>query len=228
MPLETASAERYRTKKGAQTRNEILAVAVEIASSEGLEGLTIGRLAAAVGMSKAGVFAHFGSKEELQLAAVDHAAKIFEERVVSPALAKREGIERLAEMMTLWGEYVDHDSFCGGCFFAAAAFEFDGRPGGVRDRVAELTKVWRDQLKAEAGAGVRLGEIDGACAPAQLAFELHAYMFEANWAKQLLGEADAFAHVRKAVSDRLRSVATPLGLERLLQAVERGGIDDGE
>src|SRR6516164_4384248 len=122
----------YRAVKAARTRQEILALAADIASAEGLEGLSIGRLAAELRMSKTGVFAHFGSKEQLQLATVETAKQIFFERVVVPALASPRGLPRLKAMLEHWLGYVEGVVFRGGCFFAAASAEFDSRPGAVR------------------------------------------------------------------------------------------------
>src|SRR5215467_5071568 len=113
----------YRAAKATRTRHEILEVAAGIASAEGLEGLSIGRLATELRMSKTGIFAHFGSKEELQLATVDFAKDVFLERVVKPALASPPGLRRLTAMLSGWLTYVAQNVFRGGCFFAAASLE---------------------------------------------------------------------------------------------------------
>src|SRR5262249_38739798 len=117
--------------KGARTRDSILRVAVNLASVEGLEGLTIGRLADELKMSKSGLFAHFGSKEDLQLATVEMARRIFVEHVVQPALAEPEGMPRLWALCNGWLSHVENHVFQGGCFFTAASFEFDSRSGPV-------------------------------------------------------------------------------------------------
>ena len=132
----------YHTDQAANTRREILQLAVDIASAEGLEGLSIGRLATELQMSKTGIFAHFGSKEQLQLATVETARQIFLERVVQPALQKPRGTPRLKGLLENWLGYVETIVFRGGCFFAAASAEFDSRPGAVRDQIATLTKAW--------------------------------------------------------------------------------------
>jgi AcrR family transcriptional regulator len=128
----------YHTDQATETRREILRVAVDLASAEGLEGLSMGRLADELHMSKTGIFAHFGSKEQLQLATVDAAKQIFLEQVVQPALQSPRGIPRLKAMLENWLGYVESIVFRGGCFFAAASAEFDSRPGSVRDRIAEF------------------------------------------------------------------------------------------
>src|SRR5229473_5485518 len=140
----------YHTDQATETRRKILQVAVDIASAEGLEGLSIGRLAAELRMSKTGIFAHFGSKEQLQLATVETAKQIFLEQVVQPALQSTRGIRRLKGMLENWLGYVERIVFRGGCFFAAASAEFDSRPGKVRDEIASLTKAWLMALEAEA------------------------------------------------------------------------------
>jgi len=120
---------RRRTAHGKQTHQTILRTAVDVASVEGLEGLSIGRLATELGMSKSGLFAHFGSKEELQLAAIDTAVEIYATEVVQPAMAVEPGLARLQALMEAWLSYGERKVFRGGCFFAAIAVEFDGRPG---------------------------------------------------------------------------------------------------
>src|SRR5215469_13689070 len=193
----------YRAAKAVKTRQEILALAADLASAEGLEGLTIGRLAAELRMSKTGIFAHFGSKEELQLATVNWAKEVFLEQVVKPAQAKPRGLKRLQAMLTSWLKYVEHGVFRGGCFFAAASLEFDSRPGRVRNDVAELTKAWMNALRNEITHAKAQKEIAPSTLPAQLAFELHAYVQEANWAYKLYGDRSAFALSRRAITDRI-------------------------
>src|SRR5215469_13204719 len=123
-PAKPARA-KPRAPKGERTRESILRVAVNLASLEGLEGLTIGRLADELDMSKSGLFAHFGSKEELQLATVEMARQIFVEHVIKPALEKPEGMERLLKLCQGWLAHVEGRVFKGGCFFTAASLEFD-------------------------------------------------------------------------------------------------------
>lgn len=178
-----------------------------MASAEGLEGLTIGRLAAELRMSKTGIFAHFGSKEELQLATVNRAKEVFLEQVVKPSLAEPPGLKRLQAMLTSWLDYVERSVFRGGCFFAAASLEFDSRPGRVRDHVAALTKAWMDALRNEIARAKAQEEIAPGTVPAQVAFELHAYVQEANWAYKLYGDRSAFSRARRAITDRVRSAS---------------------
>jgi AcrR family transcriptional regulator len=173
-------------------REAILERAVEVASEEGLEGLTIGRLSSELGLSKSGLFGHFGSKEELQLAAVDAAGAIFFDEVVKPALKEPEGALRLRAYCDGWVGYLERKVFSGGCFFAAAAAEFDGRPGPVRDRLRDGQGAWLAELEKQAG----LAGVDD---PGQLVFEVHALVQGANARYQLFDEADAFARARRAI-----------------------------
>jgi AcrR family transcriptional regulator len=197
----------YHTDQATHTRSEILRTAVDIASAEGLEGLSIGRLAAELQMSKTGVFAHFGSKEQLQLATVKTAKQVFLERVVQPALQKPRGILRLEAMLENWLGYVEKIVFRGGCFFAAASAEFDSRPGAVRDQIARLTKAWMIALQDEISFAQSQKEIHASVKPAQLAFELHAYVQEANWAFKLFDDKSAFRLARRAIADRIAAVS---------------------
>jgi len=197
----------YRSPQATETRHEILRTAADIASAEGLENLSIGRLATELNMSKTGVFAHFGSKQHLQLATVDAARQIFMEQVVKPALASPRGVKRLRSMLHSWISYVEGVVFRGGCFFAAASAEFDSRPGPVRDEIAGLTKEWLLAIQQEITFARSAKEIDAAIDPVQLAFELHAYVQEANWAFKLFNDKSAFTLARRAIARQIRLAA---------------------
>jgi|SRR5438477_4841335 len=198
----------YHTDQATETRREILQFAVDIASAEGLEGLSIGRLATELKMSKTGIFAHFGSKEQLQLATVEAAGQIFLEKVVQPALKSPRGLPRLKAILEHWLEYVERVVFRGGCFFAAASAEFDSRPGAVRDQIAELTNAWMLGLREEIAFAQSKKEIRASLKPAQLAFELHAYVQEANWAFKLFDDRSAFLLARCAITDQLAAASS--------------------
>ena len=206
--------QRAREDRGEKTRQDILDAAVHIASAEGLEGLTIGRLADELHLSKSGLFAHFGSKEELQLAVVRKARDIFVREVVDRAFKRERGIVRLLAMLDEWLAYVGRSVFRGGCFFMASAIEFDSRPGKVRDLIAELSRSWLDAIESEARYAQALGQLDTRIDTAQLAFELHALGHEANWYYNLFQDRRAFERARAGVLDRLRQGVTPalLGL----------------
>ncbi|HXM36539.1 MAG TPA: TetR/AcrR family transcriptional regulator [Pyrinomonadaceae bacterium] len=197
--------------KGERTRQAILETAVDIASVEGLEGLTIGQLATKLSMSKSGLFAHFGSKEDLQLATVDAARSIFIRAVIRPTFEAERGLSRLWKLCDIWLAYVGGGVFRGGCFFAAAAAEFDSRPGPVRDRIAAIMKEWLATLGRVVADAQHDGQFDRSVDPAQLAFEINALELAANWAFQLYGDKQAFARARAATLERLHRHATPSG-----------------
>src|SRR5271170_2654060 len=118
---------RHTTSHGARTRDTILRAAADLASVEGLDGLSIGRLATELAMSKSGLFAHFGSKEDLQLATIEEARQRYVQQVIAPALAAGTGITRLSALCEAFLSYIERRVFPGGCFFAAAVAEFDGK-----------------------------------------------------------------------------------------------------
>jgi len=159
-------------------------------------------------MSKTGIFAHFGSKEQLQLATVETAKQIFLEKVVHPALKSPRGLPRLKAMLEHWLGHVERIVFRGGCFFAAASAEFDSRPGVVRDQIAELTKAWMVGLLEEIAFAQSKKEIQSSIKPVQLAFELHSYVQEANWAFKLFNDKSAFLLARRAIADRLAAASS--------------------
>ncbi|HEV7902205.1 MAG TPA: TetR/AcrR family transcriptional regulator [Pyrinomonadaceae bacterium] len=217
MTAGQGNAAKARKARGDRTRQAILEVAVDVASAEGLEGLTIGRLAAELSMSKSGLFAHFGSKEELQLATVEAARDIFIREVIRPSFESGKGLARLWKLCDVWLAYVRGEVFRGGCFFAAAAAEFDGRPGPVRDRVAGIRKEWLATLRASISEAREAGQLNADADPAQLAFELNALEMGANWAFQLYGDRQAFSRARDAILERLRRHSTTSGLLLLPQ-----------
>ncbi|HEU5253978.1 MAG TPA: TetR/AcrR family transcriptional regulator [Solirubrobacterales bacterium] len=181
------------TQKGASTRASILDRAVDLASAEGLEGLTIGRLAAELQMSKSGLFAHFGSKQELQLATVEAAAARFRARVIAPALELPDGAPRLRAMAE---RYLDQlQDYSGGCFFAATSAEYDDRPGPVRDAIAASLEAWLRELERQA-------RIAGVDRPERFAFQLYSLVMGANSRYRLSGRAAVFDYAREAI-DRL-------------------------
>ena len=215
MDLTISSRPERQIPRGERTRQEILRTAVDLASAEGLEGLTIGRLARELKMSKSGLFAHFGSKEELQLAALDVARAIFVTEVVEPAAVAERGLARLQAMLEAWLSYVERSVFRGGCFFFAVSAEMDDRPGPVRDLVAELTKAWLDALEDEIRQAQALGQLHPRSDAALLAFQVHAFAQEANWTFRLHGDEHAFDRARAAARQCLTIAATPAGLRLL-------------
>jgi AcrR family transcriptional regulator len=187
------------------TRQQIVENAVALGSLEGLESLSFGRVAEAVSLSKSGVARHFSTKEELQLAALAAARRRFRQEVWEPVADRRPGLERLRAVMASWLAYLQSCPLPGGCLVTAAATEFDGRPGPVRDAVVEDSALWHTVLEREVEVAVRAGELPPSTDPEQLAFELRGLALATNQAAQL--------HADGAAADRGR-----LAVERLLSA----------
>jgi AcrR family transcriptional regulator len=198
---------RRQRSDGQRSRAAILREAARLATVEGLDGLSLSRLAEAVGMSKSGLFAHFGSKEELQLATVDAARAIFEELVVEPAGEMRAGVPRLRAYTQLFLAHVEEGVFPGGCFFISAVGELDARPGPVRDDAMAYSEHWLGLLAGEVAAGQAAGELDPDADPSQIAFELHAFMVLGNMQFVASGSPAALDAVRRAVEARLAALA---------------------
>lgn len=195
--------------KGALTRQAILQEAMDLASVKGLEGLAISSLAEATGLSKSGLFAHFGSKEELQLATVQAARAVFKEQVFALALAAPRGLKRLCAVLAAWMDYAEREMFRGGCFFAAVSVEFDSRPGPVKDLVAACMGDWRDSLARLVAEAKDSGELSRSADADQLAFEFGALALGANGAFQLHRDHRSFAMARRAIKERLKVFAAP-------------------
>jgi AcrR family transcriptional regulator len=209
-----------RKVKGDRRRRAILTAAVNVASVEGLEGLSIGRLATELDMSKSGLFAHFGSKEELQISTVRAAAAIFGHRVIVPAEERFEpGIARLRGMLDNWLDYMERGIFAGGCFFANATIEMDGRPGPVRDCVAQQMTRWSTLLAGYARDAIERGELRDDTDPEQLAFELDALGIAVNSGWQLHSDVSVFERGHNAIRRRLEADATEAGRAALAQPV---------
>ncbi len=192
--------------KGQRTRQAILDRAASLATEEGLETVSIGRLAEATGMSKSGLFAHFGSKEELQLATVDHAASVFVEEVIAPAREAPKGIARVWALCDHMIGYSERQVFPGGCFFASAAFEFNHRPGPVRDHIRDNLGSWMSYLEHAIEQAQDLGELDRGVPASELAFELDALAQAANGQYQLFRDDTVFDRSRRAIRGRLESL----------------------
>jgi AcrR family transcriptional regulator len=207
---------RRATSHGARTRTAILQTAADLASVDGLDGLSIGRLATELAMSKSGLFAHFGSKEELQLATIEEARQRYAQEVIEPARAAGSGITRLYALCEAFLSYLERAVFPGGCFFASAMAEFDGKaPGPVRDRIAQCQDQWMGTLEHATREGQERGELRTGSDPRQLAFELEAALLSANWYYHLFNDATYFDRARRAVRACLASEATPAGLHLL-------------
>ncbi|MFB7763392.1 MULTISPECIES: TetR/AcrR family transcriptional regulator [Streptomyces] len=196
-----------RVERGNATRRLVLRRTMEVASVEGLGGLSIGRIAGELGLSKSGVFALFGSKEELQLATVRAARSVFVKAIVQPVLEMPEGVARVLRLCDGYLEYSRGRVFPGGCFFLAVATEFAAREGAVRDAVALARQEW-DQLITDALTAARAaGELRADTDAAQLGFELVALLDMANTTSALLGDETGYERAAAAVRGRLRAAA---------------------
>ena len=199
---------RRRRSDGERSRNAILREAAQLATVEGIEGLSISRLAEAVGMSKSGLIAHFGSKEELQLATIETASAIFTEQVLKPAWLVPTGLERLKQLAENFLRHVEDNVFPGGCFFASVAAEMDTHPGPVRDLAVQASEDWLRQLDTAVRAAQAKGEIDPSEDAAQLAFELNSYLLLANAQFVASQDSTPIERARRALVNRL-STAVP-------------------
>jgi AcrR family transcriptional regulator len=194
---------------GERSRTAILQVAARLATVDGINGLSIGRLADAVGMSKSGVIAHFGSKEGLQLATVDAANDLFVKHVIAPGSAGATGLDRLRLLGEHFLQHVERRVFPGGCFFASVTAEMDTQAGPVRDRVVEVENDFFERL----ATAVRDAQAEGALDPAedavQLSFELAAYMFLANAQWVVAQDGAPIDRARHAIERRIGAATTP-------------------
>jgi AcrR family transcriptional regulator len=192
--------------KGQRTRNSILEVAAALATEEGLDPLSIGRLAEATGMSKSGLFAHFGSKEELQLATVEYAAKLFVAEVIDPARSAPNGMARIWALCDHMIGYSERQVFPGGCFFAATSFEYNNRPGPVRDRIEEMIRSWLSYLEHAVEQAQEAGELDPNASAREISFQLDAFAQASNAQYQLFRDPQVFDDARRAIQERLESL----------------------
>jgi AcrR family transcriptional regulator len=188
---------------GIHSRETILNAAARLATVEGLEGMSIGRLAEYIGMSKSGLYAHFGSKEELQLATVERANEIFQREVIRPTEGIAGPLERLQALCNQFLDHLARDVFPGGCFFISAVTEFDTRPGAVRDLVKETTDAWVAMFTALLSEAQSRGVISEDVDPGQLAWELDSYLVMANLGWVLSREPLPLQRAREAIQARL-------------------------
>ena len=184
----------------AGSRAQTLAAAVQLASVVGLEGLTIGRLAEHLGMTKSGLVGRFGSKEQLQLATLDQAAAMFRRTVYEPASAASPGLARLNAICDAWVAYLARPPFTGGCFLTTAMVEFDARPGPVNEAVRELMRRWLAVLEREAITAIENGELPGEINPKDVAFTINALAVGANCDFQLNRNRASLKRVRRAMA----------------------------
>ena len=207
MPAKATTRQPRRPRSdGERTRAAILREAARLATVEGLDGLSLGRLADAVGMSKSGLFAHFRSKEELQLATVEAANAIFDELVIEPAQEAPAGAARLHAYVEGFLDHVEEGVFPGGCFFISAMSELDTHPGPVRDGALAFAQRWLGLLAEQVAAAQAAGKLDRAANPDQVAFELNSFMVLGNMQFVASGDPMALERVRQAVDTRLAAL----------------------
>ncbi|MEU0068194.1 TetR family transcriptional regulator [Streptomyces sp. NPDC006332] len=197
-----------RVERGNRTRQAVLRRAVDLASVEGLEALSLGRLAGDLGLSKSGVFALFGSKQELQLATIQEASRIYVTEVLEPAATPAPGVARVWRLCEAWLDYSQRRVFPGGCFFYGAIAEFDAREGPVHDALVAAQRSWVTLVEGCSEEARRVGELRADTDAGQLAFELVALMEAANALSVLHGEAGAYRRARLGIAARLRLAAT--------------------
>jgi AcrR family transcriptional regulator len=203
--MATEPARKRRTRSdGERSYRAILDAAARLATLEGLEGLSIARVAGEIGMSKSGLFSHFDSKQDLQLATIATAEAIYAAEVVEPAMEVPEGRERLEELCERYLSYVGRGVFPGGCFFASTAAEWDTRPGPIRDRVRAVMAGWDELLHANIGAAQRHGQLPPDLDVDQLVFEINALLHEANGHYLLFRDPATLDRARQAIGDRFR------------------------
>ncbi|MFL5925326.1 MAG: TetR family transcriptional regulator C-terminal domain-containing protein [Gaiellaceae bacterium] len=197
------STNRRQRSDGLRSRQTILRAAASLATVDGLEGISIGNLAAHIGMSKSGLYAHFGSKEELQLATVETAEEIFDAEVVAPTTSIADPLERLQGLAESFIAHLERRVFPGGCFFASVETEFDTHPGPVKDRIAAIQQGWSRLLQRLIAEAQAAGQLTADGNPVQLAFELDSYLLMGN-TLFVLHDAPAYLQqARAAIARRL-------------------------
>ncbi len=202
--MATSRTRKRRTRAdGERSYQLIVNAAARLATIEGLEGLSIGRLADEIGMSKSGLYAHFDSKQDLQLAAIDAAEAIYTSEVVTPAMQAPAGSKRLESLCERYLSYVERGVFPGGCFFAATAAEWDSRRGPIRDRVRTVLDGWTQLLETNLSEAQQQGDLQQDTDLRQIAFEINALLHEANGHYLLFRDDAALERARNAIQHRL-------------------------
>ncbi len=197
--------QRRRRSDGEQSHAAILEEAARLATVEGIDGLSLARLADAVGMSKSGLFAHFKSKEELQLATVEAASAVFAQQVTQPASQAATALARVRSLVERYLAYLEVETFPGGCFFASTLAEMDMQPGPVRDRLVAFLGEWLGQIETAVRDAQAEGAIDAEEEPAQLTFEIEAALLLANAQFIVMRTPEPIHRARRAINRRLAS-----------------------
>lgn len=197
-----------RIARGDRTRAAVLDTAIALATEAGLDGLSLGQLADRLGVSKSGLFAHWRSKEELQLATIERARESFKELVIAASSEVPLGVRRLWALHEARLVYITAEDLPGGCFFANAQFEYNAKPGPVRDRLAEILREWLALIERLANEAIAVGELPPDFDARQLAFEINAFGTATVYLSRLLPATKAASLARTAVLRRLRAACT--------------------
>jgi AcrR family transcriptional regulator len=198
-PPTRAVAPRRVRADGQRSRDAILDTAARLATVEGLMGLSIGNLANHTGMSKSGLYAHFGSKEDLQLATIERAVEIFDAEVVAPAHRHGEGLALLWALCDEFLGHLERGVFPGGCFFASLSSELDTHPGPVKERLSAALQEWMGELVSAAREAVKRGELDQATDVDQIGFELDAMLFMGHGTYVMYGDPAMLIRARRGI-----------------------------
>jgi AcrR family transcriptional regulator len=204
----TATGRKARAD-GAQSRQAILHAAARLATTRGLEALSIGELAQHIGMSKSGLYAHFKSKEELELAAIETAAEIFRREVLAPARESPGGLGRVGALAGAFLRHLERRVFPGGCFIASVMAQLAARPGRPHDRAAEMLRKWEEQFVEAIGDAVRAGELPGGAEVGQLVFEVTAMLGQANFTWVQTGDVRVLDRARVGIRHVLERASAP-------------------
>jgi AcrR family transcriptional regulator len=196
-----------RVARGDRTRAAVLDGAVALATEEGLDGLSLGQLAVTLGVSKSGLFAHWRSKEELQLATIERAREQWLNHVIGPALQAPRGLRRLRALHESRMDFYAAGVLPGGCFFANAEFEYNARPGPVRERLVEIFGEWMALLERLVAEAVAQGELTPDVSVKQLAYEIESLGLTAVMQARFLEPTEVYGYARTAVRDRLDALA---------------------
>jgi AcrR family transcriptional regulator len=210
-PRAGKAAGRKPRADGAESRQAILHAAANLATTRGLEGLSIGELAEHIGMSKSGLYAHFKSKEELELATVETAAEIYEREVLTPARDSPGGLARVRALSEAFLRHLERRVFPGGCFFATVANQLASRPGRPRDRVTDMLRLWQDQFVESLREAVAAGELPHDADVDQLVFEVTAMLVRANFTWIQTGDVSVLDRARVGIGHVLDRAAGPAG-----------------
>ncbi len=205
---ESPTRERRAAPKGRQTRAAILEAALSLATQMGLEGLSIGAIAEVMQMSKSGVFAHFGSREELQISVIREYHRRFEAEVFSPSMHKPRGLQRLEALFERWLERVSVEVHSG-CIYISGAVEFDDRPGPVRDALAQMVRAWQAALDRAIRQAIDEGHLRADVDPLQLLFEMHGMILSLHHDARFMRTPGAVERARRAFDRLIQQASTP-------------------